>query len=164
MLQGMNKAVFLDRDGVINRDHGFVANLQDFEILPDVIETLQFFVKQGFILIVVSNQSGIAKGFYKKDDVELLHNFLIKELEQHQIFFSEIYYCIHHSDTGKCLCRKPGALFLEKAISRFNINPKHSYFIGDKVRDIEAAENAAVNGILIEANTSIKKVLHLIKF
>ena len=110
----MNKAIFLDRDGVINEERGFTYQLEYFKILPDLIEVLQLFLKKGYLLIIVSNQSGIAKGLYKQADVEVLHNYLTKEFTKNNIQLSEIYYCIHHPDVSNCICRKPNSLFIEK--------------------------------------------------
>lgn len=158
-----NKAIFLDRDGVINVERGYTNRLEDFVILPDLIEVLQILQRKGYLLIVVSNQSGIAKELYTQSDVEVLHTYLVKELSKNNVTLSEIYYCIHHSDVSLCICRKPDSLFVEKALARFNIDPSKSYFIGDKERDIEAGEKAGVKGILIEANVSLKTILNKIK-
>ncbi len=155
----MNKAIFLDRDGVINTERGYTHRLEDFVILPDLMETLQEFIRRGYLLIVVTNQSGIAKELYKQGDVEILHSFLKQELAKNNISLSEVYYCMHHPDVGNCICRKPNSLFVEKALARFNIDPSKSYFIGDKERDVEAGEKAGVKGILIEANSSLKLLL-----
>ena len=118
--------------------------------------------QKGYLLIVVSNQSGIAKGLYKQSEVEILHKFMVEEFTKNGIKLSEIYYCVHHPDVSKCICRKPDSLFVEKALARFNIDAKKSYFIGDKERDTEAAEKAGVKGILIEANISLKTILNQI--
>ena len=158
----MKKAVFLDRDGVINVERGYTYRLEDFVILPDLIEVLQLLQKKGYLLIVVSNQSGIAKELYKQSDVEVLHKFMVEEFTKNGIKLSEIYYCVHHPDVTKCICRKPDSLFVEKALARFDIDAKQSYFIGDKERDTEAAEKAGVKGILIEANISLKTILNQI--
>jgi D-glycero-D-manno-heptose 1,7-bisphosphate phosphatase len=158
----MNKAIFLDRDGVINEERGFTYQLEHFKILPDLIETLQLLKKRGYLLIVVSNQSGIAKGLYKQTDVEVLHDYLLKELTKNNIQLEEIYYCVHHPDVSNCICRKPDSLFVEKGLARFNVDAKQSYFIGDKERDVQAAEKAGVQGILIEANESLKNILNKI--
>jgi D-glycero-D-manno-heptose 1,7-bisphosphate phosphatase len=155
----MKKAVFLDRDGVINVERGYTHRLEDFVILPDLIEVLQLLQKKGYLLIVVSNQSGIGKGLYKQSDVEVLHKYMTEEFTKNGISLSEIYYCVHHPDTGQCICRKPNSLFVEKGLARFDIDPKRSYFIGDKERDIQAAEKAGVKGILIESNISLKTIL-----
>ena len=159
----MNKAIFLDRDGVINVERGYTHLLEDFVILPDLIEVLQLFQKKGYLLIVISNQSGIAKDLYKQKDVEVLHKYLVEELKKHKIIFSEIYYCVHHPDVSRCICRKPDSLFVEKGLARFNIDPKRSYFIGDKDRDVEAAAKTGVKGILIESNISLKTILNQIE-
>jgi len=159
----MNKAIFLDRDGVINVERGYTHRLEDFIILPDVVEVLQLFQQKGYLLIIVSNQSGIAKELYKQAEVEVLHNFLVKEMSTNNIRFSEIYYCVHHPDVSRCICRKPDSLFVEKALARFNIDATKSYFIGDKERDVDAGEKAGVKGILIEANISLKTILNQIE-
>ena len=159
----MKKAIFLDRDGVINRERSdYTYRLEDFEILPDVIETLLYFQQKKYLLIIVSNQSGIAKNIYTHEDVETLHSYLSKVFEDNHIQMAEIYYCPHHPEKGKCLCRKPESLLVEKAIARFKINPSLSYFIGDKERDVQAGEKAGVKGILIEANSSLKETMQFI--
>lgn len=158
----MMKAVFLDRDGVVNVERGYTHRLEDFVILPDLMEVLLALQKKGYLLIVVSNQSGIAKGLYKQSEVEVLHKFMVDEFTKKGIILSEIYYCVHHPDVSKCICRKPDSLFVEKALARFDIDPKQSYFIGDKERDTEAAEKAGVKGILIEANISLKTIFNQI--
>lgn len=158
----MRKAIFLDRDGVINFERGYTHRLEDFVILPDVMEVLQTWQKQGFLFIVVTNQSGIAKDLYTQDDVEKIHAYLLNEFIKNGITVAEIYYCLHHPDVCKCICRKPDSLFVEKGLARFEIDAKQSYFIGDKDRDIEAAQKAGVEGILIPANTSLKTIMHRI--
>jgi D-glycero-D-manno-heptose 1,7-bisphosphate phosphatase len=159
----MNKAIFLDRDGVINTERGYTHKLEDFVILPDLVENLKLYLQKGYLLIVVSNQSGVAKGLYTQADVETIHSFLTNELTKSDIHLSEIYYCIHHPDVSRCICRKPDSLFVEKALARFNIDPAKSFFIGDKHRDVEAAEKAGVKGILIEANSPLKLISHIIE-
>ena len=159
----MNKAIFLDRDGVINVERGYTHRLEDFVILPDLIEVLQLLQQKGYLLIIISNQSGVAKELYQQCEVEVLHKYLIEELSNNDITLSEIYYCIHHPDVSNCICRKPDSLFVEKALARFNIDSTKSYFIGDKERDVEAGEKAGVKGILIEANISLKTILNRIE-
>ncbi len=159
----MNKAVFLDRDGVINREIGeYVFSEDKFVLNDDLIPALKLLQKNGFLLIIITNQGGIAKGLYAKDDVEKLHGQLLSRLSDKQITISEIYYCPHHSDIEKCLCRKPNSLMLEKAIARFDIDVNRSYMIGDNDRDIEAAANAHIKGIKIQPNTSILPVCNQI--
>ena len=159
----MNKAIFLDRDGIINSERGYTHRLEDFIILPDLMESLQILQKRGYLFIVVTNQSGIAKGLYTSEDVEQIHAYLLEEFKKNNIVISEIYYCVHHPDLTRCICRKPDSLFVEKGLARFGIDPGQSYFIGDKERDVQAAEKAGVKGILVPSDTSLKTLLDRIK-
>jgi D-glycero-D-manno-heptose 1,7-bisphosphate phosphatase len=160
----MNKAVFIDRDGVINNDHNlyYIHKPDDFKLNEDIVQNIVLLKNAGFLVIVISNQGGIGKGLYKKEDTERLHEILKEELLQAGSNIDEIYYCPHHPDTSQCLCRKPGSLLIEKAIARFNINPSLSYMIGDSQRDIEAAEKAGIKGILVPKNSNIKKICNKI--
>lgn len=155
----MKKAVFLDRDGVINKEIGqWVYRQKDFEFNRDIIEALLLLKKKGFVLFIITNQSGIAGKIYNHEDVSILHRFMLSVLEKMAIEIAEIYYCPHHESSGKCLCRKPGSLMIEKALARFNIDAAGSYMIGDKERDVIAAERAGVRGVLIPSNSSILKI------
>ncbi len=149
-----NKAVFLDRDGVINNDvgHYYIYKKEHFKLNENVILNLKKIQENGFLLIIISNQGGISKGIYEKKDVEKVHNFLKKIFEKNGIFLKEIYYCPHHNDFENCICRKPDSLLLEKAISRFNIDVSKSYFVGDSERDIIAGKKVGLKTIKIEKN------------
>lgn len=153
----MNKAVFLDRDGVINREIGdYVYTVSDFKINDGIIESLRLLSDNNFLIFVISNQGGIAKGRYTFTDVERVHNYLKEELQKHKIELTEIYYCAHHTDADShCLCRKPDSVMLEKAIARFDINTKQSYMIGDRDRDVEAGQKAGLKTIKIRSNDNI---------
>lgn len=153
MTDTKRKAVFLDRDGVLNREKGeYITKEADFEVLPHIVQSLQLLTNAGFLLIVVTNQGGIAKGFYTAQTLQNMHQMLISYLQQHQIKLDDIYFCPHHPDFSNCLCRKPQSLLVEKAISKYQIDPKQSFFIGDKQRDIDAGNGAGVAGFLVEAN------------
>ena len=152
----MNKAVFLDRDGVINRERGDYSYLPEYFIINNNIPSAIKLLKQhGFLVIVVSNQGGIDKGIYTHEQVMDLHNIFIETLEKAATTVDAFYYCPHHNTVSKCLCRKPEPLMIEKALARFNINPDESVFIGDSLRDVQAAEAAGVKGIQISANKDI---------
>lgn len=156
----MKKAVFLDRDGVINCERGeYNYRIENFTINEGVIECLKNFQKAGFILIIISNQGGIAKGIYKKENIEQIHRYLVEVFEKQGIFLTEIYYCPHHSDIENCLCRKPDSLLIEKSIARFKINPSESFFIGDKETDVIAAKKAGLNPVMIKPNENLLKYL-----
>lgn len=152
-MNAQKRAVFLDRDGVINVERGdYISRFEDFEILPHVAPGLQCLRDAGFIFIVITNQGGIAKGLYDVNELSKMHAFMESELLKIGVQFADIYYCPHHPDFGNCLCRKPHSLLVEKAISKHRINPENSIFIGDKPRDIACGEAVGVKGILIEPN------------
>jgi len=159
-----NKAVFLDRDGVINRDIlNYTWRIEDYHFLDGVFETCLELRNKGYMLIVITNQGGIAKEMYTHSDVEKLHHHMIAAFKKEGIVIDEVYYCPHHEITGKCLCRKPGSLLVEKALARFEIDASRSYFVGDRERDTQAGEAAGVKGILVDVNSDLKKILPLIK-
>ncbi|MEO8588516.1 MAG: HAD family hydrolase [Flavobacteriales bacterium] len=152
----MRRAVFLDRDGVINRERGeHTWRLEDFEVLPTVPEALLALQEAGLAIVVITNQSGIGLGLYDHTDVARLHSYLRDMLSQRGVRLTDIYYCPHHPNGGACLCRKPGSLLLERAIARHGIDPKGSVMIGDRERDLLAAQGAGVGGILVPANAPL---------
>jgi len=157
----MNKAIFLDRDGVINNDEGhyYIYKIEDFKINNGIIDSLKELYKNNYLIIIISNQGGISKKIYTKNDVEIIHKHLISVLKNEGIEISEIYYCPHHSDIEKCICRKPDNLLLEKAISMFNIDINNSFFIGDNERDILTAKKTGLKSIKINSNEDISKYI-----
>lgn len=152
----MKKAILLDRDGVINKEmDAYVFRRKEFKILPDVPAALSLLKKNGYLLIIISNQGGIGKGMYKIQDVEKLHKYMLDYLKSFGIGIEEVYYCVHHPESGNCICRKPDSLLVEKAVARFGLDTSKSWFIGDKERDIIAGEKVGIKGILMEQNTSL---------
>src|SRR2546422_852755 len=141
----MNKAIFLDRDGIINKEYnrGYTYTVDKFIINDDVIEAIKSYRDKGYLLILITNQSGIAKDIYTHDDVAATHNYMENVFGENGVSLDAIYYCPHHPDfDSHCLCRKPDSLLLEKAMARFNIDPSQSYFIGDAERDYKAGIKA----------------------
>ena len=160
----MNKAVFLDRDGVINFDRDdYTWRVEDFVVLDGAIEAMKIMQNKGYMLIIITNQGGISKNIYSHLDVKALHVHLVSILLKAGITLTEIYYCPHHNDIEKCICRKPESQLLEKAMARFGIDPDLSYFVGDRERDIEAGIQAGVTPVKIETNASLLEVLDKIK-
>lgn len=153
----MTKAIFLDRDGVINSDvgHYYIYKTEDFKLNNGIIDALKAFQNAGYLLIVISNQGGVDKGQYTCDDVELVHREMIKLLNNQGIELTDVYYCPHHSEVQKCLCRKPSNLNIEKAISRFNIDRDSSWMIGDSERDIMAGKASGLHTLKIISNENI---------
>lgn len=154
-----NKAVFLDRDGVINRPETYyVWKKEDFFFNEHIFELLKKYQEKGFLLIIISNQGGVSKGLYSKENVEKLHQFMLKEFNERKIKIADIYFCPHHTDIENCLCRKPNSLMIEKAIAKYNITTEVSYLIGDSERDIEAGENVGLNTFLIKKNSKLPRI------
>lgn len=160
-----NKAVFLDRDGVLNKELGdYVCRVEDFHVLEHNIPALKILQERGYLLIVITNQGGLAKGWYTEDVLDQMHKHLVETYSKEGIHITGIYYCRHHPEfNGNCLCRKPGSLMLEKAAARFDVDPAQSYFIGDRERDVLAGQGAGMKGILIDSDQPIGEVLRLIK-
>lgn len=163
----MKKALFLDRDGVLNLDKddgSFTYKVDDFIILQDVVEVLKLAKQKGFMLIVITNQSGIGRGIYSHADVAAVHHKLENSLSAEQVYLDAIYYCPHHPSSSNCICRKPDSVMVEKAIARFNIDPKQSIFVGDKERDIVCARKAGIENVYhIKTNSSLSQIIHAIE-
>lgn len=157
----MNRAVFLDRDGVINhpKKNYYVFHPDDFHINKGVVEALLQLQERGFLLFVITNQGGISKGKYSRADVEKLHDHMEAEFGRHGIHFSGIYYCPHHPKHENCLCRKPEPLMLQKAMARFGVDPAGSWFIGDRKSDVQAGQRAGVQTIRIFPNRDLRKII-----
>jgi D-glycero-D-manno-heptose 1,7-bisphosphate phosphatase len=148
-----DKALFLDRDGVINHDPGdYTYSLEEFVILPTVMAALQKAKALGYKIILITNQGGIAKGLYAVSEVKRIHDFFLSTCQKHGVEITHIYYSPHHPDFGNSLTRKPESLLMERAIARYQIDPSKSVMIGDKDRDIVCAAKAGVRGILIPTN------------
>jgi D-glycero-D-manno-heptose 1,7-bisphosphate phosphatase len=156
-MRPLSKALFLDRDGVVNFERGeYTYKVADFKILPTVIDTLLFAKKLGYKLILITNQGGIAKGIYTHEDVAKAHAYLQDELSKHNVSFTDIFYSPHHQDYSNSLDRKPGSLMFEKAMAIHQIDPSLSFMIGDSDRDVIASEKVGIKGFLITPNTSIE--------
>ncbi len=157
----MTKCIFLDRDGVINRDRvDYAYDLSHFEMLPGVPEALAKLKQAGYVLIIVTNQSGIAKGIYTRNDMENCHLYMHKQT--HHVI-DAVYYAPHYPSVTASLTRKPGSLMFEKAMARFNIDPEHSWMIGDKERDITPAYKLGIPSILISPEKKETKAIHVVK-
>lgn len=156
----MNKAVFLDRDGVINEERGeYTWKKEDFRILPDVVSALLKLKEKGYLLIVITNQGGIARGIYTMDDFYEVNRYMLDELAKNNVKIDDWFFCPHYPEFGNCLCRKPESLLLERAAGKHQIDLSSSYFIGDKDRDVEAGKKAGVKTIKVDANSSLLLIL-----
>ncbi|MDI6726916.1 MAG: D-glycero-beta-D-manno-heptose 1,7-bisphosphate 7-phosphatase [Smithellaceae bacterium] len=149
-------AVFLDRDGTINEEVGYLDRLDKLKLLPNVPEAVRLINEMGFKAIVVTNQSGVARGLYEESLVDEVHRQIGDALKETGAVIDGFYYCPHHPEEGRlpyrkvCSCRKPEAGMLFQAAREFNVDLGKSYMIGDTARDMEAAAAAGVKGILVK--------------
>ena len=157
----MNKAVFLDRDGVINRKGSsyYVFREEEFLFNKGVTDALKYFLSKGYLLIIITNQGGIARGIFTISHLDKLNNFMIRQFKGFDIDIADIYYCPHHPKVSECLCRKPGTLLFEQAIAKHDIDPKVSFVIGDSDIDIQAANKMGIKGILIPTNGNMMELV-----
>lgn len=145
------KAIFLDRDGVINKDPGFgdyVKSWKEFEFLPGAIDAIQLLNKNGYEIFVISNQAGVAKGLYSWDSLDEITRNMLKEIEAKGGKIRSVSYCTHASDAG-CDCRKPNTGLIKKAVKGMDIDFKNTYFIGDSRLDVGAGKNMGCKTILL---------------
>ncbi|MBU0631329.1 D-glycero-beta-D-manno-heptose 1,7-bisphosphate 7-phosphatase [bacterium] len=139
------KALFLDRDGVINKEVNYLHKIEDFEFIEGIFELCRFYQEKEYLIIVVTNQSGIARGYYTEKEFDRLTSWMIEEFSKHQIKLNKVYYCPHHPDiNGTCECRKPDIGMFIEAKNDFDIDLENSIMVGDNERDIEAAIKAGV--------------------
>ncbi len=155
----MNKALFLDRDGVINIEKDYLYKQSEFEFIDGIFELCKYYQKSGFLIIIVTNQSGIARKYYSEEDFSKLTKWMIAEFKKHNIKISKVYHCPHHpAISGQCSCRKPRPGMILNAAKEFNIDLDKSILVGDKERDIEAALNAGIRETyLFSPDNSVKK-------
>lgn len=156
----MKKVVFLDRDGVINKEIGdYVFSIENFVINTGLFKALKHWSIEGYLFIVITNQGGISKSRYTKADVNKINDFLIERFKEHHLNLLEIVYCPHHDSIEACICRKPNSLMIEKMLAKHNISAKESFMIGDSLRDIQAANKVGVKAIQIESNSNLNKII-----
>ncbi len=141
----MNKALFLDRDGVINHDKGDIFSNEDFIFNEEIFEICRGYLDKGFLIIVITNQARIAKGIYTEADFLKLTSWMVEQFRNRGILISRVYYCPHHPDfTGPCSCRKPEPGMLMRAISEFDLDIRECVLLGDKETDLEAGRRAGI--------------------
>lgn len=139
----MKKAIFLDRDGVINVEKEYLYKAEDFEFIDGVLEACKVYIEKGYIIIVITNQSGIGRGYYTQSDFEKLTIFMKNEFAKHGVEISNVYHCPHAPDVN-CACRKPNIGMISNALEEFDIDLSTSWLFGDKESDIQTAINAGI--------------------
>ena len=158
----MKKAVFLDRDGTLNIDYGYVHDIDHFHFIEGIIEALKKLKEMGYLLVLVTNQSGIARGFFTEEQFLQLTEWMDWSLADRGVDLDGIYYCPHHPEAKfaefkqDCDCRKPKSGMLLQAIEELKIDPSRSIMIGDKVDDLLAGKGAKINtNILVRTGKEI---------
>ena len=160
----MNKVLFLDRDGVINVDTGYVYEIDKFVFMPRIFELCNYFIEKKFKIIIVTNQSGIGRGYYDLKAFFKINDWMIKQFQNQGIEILDVFFCPHTPEEN-CDCRKPKSKLFNLAIQRHNIDTHKSWMIGDKESDIVAAKNVKIsNTILITNKNEISiEVSHRVK-
>lgn len=157
----MEKAIFLDRDGIINKDYEYVYKIEKFEIIKGVFESLIELQKNNYLLFIVTNQSGIGRGFYSEKDFEKLNKYMIELFEKKGIKINSVEYCPHYIDSKNekykldCNCRKPNIGMFKKISKKYKIDIQNSYMIGDKKSDIEFGNKSKLKTILISSKNNL---------
>lgn len=152
MLHVKKPAVFLDRDGVLTEEKGYIAYIEDFSIFPYAAECIRKIHEKGYYAIVITNQSGVARGFFTEEALQKMNEFLIRQTK-----VDTVCYCPHHPDgivekyRKNCRCRKPGTGMFEMACEKFPVDMKNSYMVGDRASDILAGQNMGIKTVLLES-------------
>jgi D-glycero-D-manno-heptose 1,7-bisphosphate phosphatase len=163
-----NKAIFLDRDGTINVDKHYLHKIEDFEFIPGTLEGLKLLYDAGYMLILITNQSGIGRGYFTEDEYKVLEAWLEERLQKNGSPLTASYYCPHLPDAKiekyrlDCECRKPKLGMYERAIKDWNIDVGNSYAIGDRLRDCSICEKTDCQGFLV-GSTEDKEVIDKVK-
>lgn len=151
----MDKVIFLDRDGTLNEEVNYLYKPEDLKLLTGVAQAIRMWREAGYKIVVVTNQAGVARGYYTCEDVEHLHEYMNQELKKRGAWVDYFFYCPHHPVYGigeykkECTCRKPGTGLFQKAEEYYRIDKKHSYMIGDKLLDIQAGHDYGVGTVLV---------------
>ena len=153
MADTRQKALFIDRDGIINVDHGYVSAVDDFEFTEGIFTLLKQFKDAGYQLFIITNQSGIGRGYYSESDFHTLTKWMLERFKEKEIRIEKVLYCPHRPEDG-CRCRKPDIGMIEEALREYPLDLQHSWMIGDKQSDMELAYNAGIgNSIYIGDKT-----------
>ena len=150
------KALFLDRDGIINVDHGYVYQKENFEFTEGIFALVKLFTDAEYLVFVVTNQSGIGRGYYSEEDFNTLTKWMVKKFDDENITIEEVYHC-PHSPEEKCHCRKPEIGMIEQALAQYSIDLEHSWMIGDKQSDIALAQNANIGDSVYIGDTKSRE-------
>jgi D-glycero-D-manno-heptose 1,7-bisphosphate phosphatase len=155
------KCIFLDRDGVINKDINYLYKIDDFVFIDGIFDICHYFKELGYKIIVITNQSGIYRNLYTESDYQKLSKWMVNQFKLNQIDILDIYHC-PHGPKSKCSCRKPKAGMLIEAKQQHKIDMKKSWMVGDKERDIEAALSAGIRNTILLSNSSKSRAKYIV--
>lgn len=150
------RAIFLDRDGTIINDFGYVFEKEKLEFLDSVIPGLKALQDFGYKLIIISNQSGVGRGYFSLEEMNAFNDYLLEKLKEQDITISGIYICPHHPEED-CSCRKPKAFLVEKAAKDLKINLKESFFVGDEEKDILCGKNSGCRTVWLKNKKALNE-------
>ncbi|MGJ8694378.1 MAG: D-glycero-beta-D-manno-heptose 1,7-bisphosphate 7-phosphatase [Thalassotalea sp.] len=151
----LKPAIFLDRDGVINKEINYLHKIEDFEFTQGCISALQKMQASGYLLFIITNQAGIGRGYYTEEDFHTLNTWMLNTLKKNNIHITEVRFCPHHPTNGigeykiDCNCRKPKTGMLKPLIDNYQIDTQKSILIGDKLSDITAGESANISTLIL---------------
>ncbi len=160
----MHVGIFFDRDGTINEEVNYLSSPEQLKLIPRVIKAIQEANSSGSKVFIISNQAGVARGFMSEQQVQHVNNSLLQLLQQEHCTIDKLYYCPHHPDYGEvpyranCDCRKPKIGMLLQAAHEFQIDLQSSFVIGDKISDVQTANNAGAQGILVKTGYGLKEM------
>ena len=161
----MKRALFLDRDGVVNLETNYVHRVEDFIFIDGIFDLCRKFHSKGYLLFIITNQAGIARGLYTEEQFQNITSWMLHEFKSKGIEITRVYHCPHHPDfTGVCECRKPAPGMILEAQKKYDIDLTKSILIGDKISDIESGERAgvAVNVLLSDVPEVLETFMTLL--
>ena len=163
-LSMVNKAVFFDRDGTLNVDIRYLHRPEDFEWIPEAKEAIKYVNDHGYLAILVTNQSGVARGYYPESDVRLVYDWMNEQLAAVGAHLDALYYCPHHPSgtvpeyTRICSCRKPSPQLINDACDKYRIDKQQSYFVGDAETDMQCAANAGIKAVRYQGGSLLQTI------
>lgn len=159
-----NKAVFFDRDGTLNVDVHYLHRSEDFKWIPEAKEAIKYVNDHGYLAILVTNQSGVARGYYPESDIRLVYDWMNEQLAAIGAHLDALYYCPHHPTgtvpeyTRVCTCRKPSPQLINDACVKYHIDKQQSYFVGDTDTDMKCAANAGIKAVRYQGGSLLQAI------
>ncbi len=159
-----NKAAFLDRDGTLNEDTGYLHKIEDFRWIKGAVNALRILKKNNFLIIVVTNQSGVSRGFYSENDIKKLHKWMNQQLLKYDLMIDDFFFATDLPNNNDINSRrKPSPAMLNEAVEKYNLDKNKCFMLGDKQTDVEAAKNAQIKGFLFKENDLSVKISKILK-